>query len=220
MTDQKNKPIDNYNFPQLILTLDVRRLIPPSFLRQILQTKSFSCVITYDSQGAQEDALFLQKQTQTYAEDIQGNDAALLISGDSRIAGRLKADGFHIENDLNALESLQNQKKTQKIIGFGNLRDRHSAMIAGEANVDYLFFGKLGADNKPHAHPRNLQLARWWAEVMEIPAIIQAGSDFETFDEVIKTACEFIALEEMIFENENPLLLLKRIKEKCENAPL
>ncbi|UNF28926.1 thiamine phosphate synthase [Bartonella krasnovii] len=220
MTQRKNKPIESPLVPQLVLTLDVRRKIPHSFLRPILQTKSFACVILYDSERQKDDGSFLQKQAQTYAEDIQNNDAALLIAGDSRIAGRIKADGLHIEDDLNALESFKNQQKEQKIIGFGNLRNRHSAMLAAETEVDYLLFGKLGADKKPQAHPRNLQLATWWAEIMETPAIIQAGSDFANFDEALKTGCEFIAVEEVILGNDNPLSLLQLCQEKCKNAPL
>ncbi|CAK02385.1 thiamine phosphate synthase [Bartonella tribocorum] len=220
MTQQTNKPIESPLFPQLVLTLDIRRNTPHSFLRPILQTKSFACVILYDSEKQKDNGSFLQQQAQIYAEDIQNNDAALLITDDSRIAGRIKADGLHIEDDLNALESFKNQQKEQKILGFGNLRNRHSAMLAAETGVDYLLFGKLGADKKPHAHPRNLQLAAWWAEIMETPAIIQAGSDFATFDEALKTGCEFVAVEEVILGNDNPLILLKTMQEKCENTPL
>ncbi|GAA4657406.1 thiamine phosphate synthase [Bartonella pachyuromydis] len=215
MTEHKDKRIDSPSFAQLILTLDVRRTFTPAFLQQILATNAFVSVLIYDSKG---DEAFLQKQAQTYAQDIQNNGAALLIAGECRIAERVKADGFHREGDLTTLEQLYDQKKAQKIIGFGNIRNRHSAMVAGEAGVDYLFFGKLGADRKPHAHPRNLQLAGWWAEIMEIPSIIQAGSDFSTFDEVLKTACEFIAVEEVIFGSNNPLPLLKKMQEKCVSA--
>ncbi|EJF74757.1 thiamine phosphate synthase [Bartonella alsatica] len=214
MTKQKNKLIDPPSHPQLVLTLDVRRVLQPTFLGQILQTKSFVCVILYDSE---KDEAFLQKQAKIYTEDIQHNNIALLISGDSRIVERTKADGLHVEGDLNTLEHFANQKKGQKIVGFGNLRNRHCAMLAGEAGVDYLLFGKLGADKKPHSHPRNIQLAQWWAEIMEIPAIVQAGSDYETFDEVLKTACEFIAVEEIIFAHDNPLIILEMMKEKCKN---
>ncbi|WP_212112557.1 thiamine phosphate synthase [Bartonella queenslandensis] len=220
MTQQKNKPIESPLFPQLVLTLDVRRNTPHGFLRPILQTKSFACLILYDSEKQKDDGSFLQQQAQIYAEDIQNNDAALLIADDSRIAGRIKADGLHIEDDLNALGGFKNQQKEQKILGFGNLRNRHSAMLAAETGVDYLLFGKLGADKKPEAHPRNLQLAAWWAEIMETPAIIQAGSDFTMFDEALKTGCEFIAVEEVILGNDNPLILLKMMQEKCKNTPL
>ncbi|WP_455476270.1 thiamine phosphate synthase [Bartonella sp. B17] len=219
MTKQKNKQTASYLFPQLILTLDVRRTLHLTFLRQMMQSGSFACVILYDSHRAQGDEAFLQKRAQTYVEDIQNNGAALLIAGDSRIAGRIKADGLHLEGDLDALK-IENQKKEQKIRGFGNLRDRHCAMVAAETGADYLFFGKLGADKKPHAHPRNIQLAQWWAEIMETPAVLQAGSDFATFDEVLKTACEFIAVEEVLFAHDNPLDILDMMKEKCHNSPL
>ncbi|WP_332065761.1 thiamine phosphate synthase [Bartonella sp. CB189] len=217
MTQKKNKPVDPYVSPQLILTLDVRRTLDSTCFRQILQTKSFACVILYDSG---DDAAFLQKRAQIYAEDIQSNEAALVISGENRIAERIKADGFHLEGDISALENLKNQKKEQKIRGFGNVRNRHYAMVAAEAGTDYLLFGKLGADKKPHPHARNIQLAQWWAEIMEIPAVIQAGSDFATFDEVLQTGCEFIAIEEIIFSHDAPLVMLNRIKEKCKNFPL
>ncbi|MBX4335838.1 thiamine phosphate synthase [Bartonella raoultii] len=220
MKREQNKAMDSPLFPQLVLTLDVRRSFSPHFLRPILQTQFFVCVIIYDSQGLKDDASFLQKQAQQFVEEIQKNGAALVIAGDSRIVGRTKADGLHIEGDLNMLEHLKNEKKEQKIIGFGNIRNRHCAMVAAETGIDYLLFGKLGADKKPNAHPRNLQLSEWWAKIMEIPAIVQAGSDIANFEEVLKTGSEFIAVEEMLFGNENPLPLLKMMHEKCKNAPL
>lgn len=218
--EQDKQPIAPLLFPQLVLTFDIRRSFTPHFLRSILQSQSFVCVIFYDSEGLKDDASFLQKQAQQFVEEIQKNGAALIIAGDSRIVGRTKADGLHIESDLNALKDLHLQKKEQNIIGFGNIRNRHCAMVAGEAGIDYLFFGKLGADKKTHAHPRNVQLAQWWAEIMEIPAIVQAGNDITSFDEVLKTGSEFIAIEEMIFAHDNPLTLLKMMQQKCKNFPL
>ncbi|WP_336276631.1 thiamine phosphate synthase [Bartonella sp. CB178] len=217
MIKQENEPVEPHLFPQLVLTLDVRRTLNTTFLRQIMQTKSFVSAILYDSWN---DEFFLQKQAQIYAEDIQHNGAALIIAGDSRISGRVKADGLHLENDLDTIKNFDNQKKEQKIKGFGNLRNRHCAMVAAEAGADYLLFGKLGADKKPHAHPRNIQLAQWWAAIMEIPAILQAGSDFAFFDDIVETACEFIAVEEIIFAHDNPLIVLDMMKEKCKSSPL
>ncbi|MCZ2203664.1 thiamine phosphate synthase [Bartonella sp. A05] len=220
MTKQKNKSGEICLFPQLVLTLDVRRSLKPAFLHQILQTESFACVILYDSQIDQGDEVFFQNNAQLYADDIQRNGAALLIADEGRIAGRIKADGLHLDRNVNALKNLEKRKQEGKIIGFGNLRNRHSAMNAAEAGSDYLLFGKLGADKKRHSHPRNIQLAQWWAEIMEIPAIIQAGSDPASFDETLATACEFIAVEEMIFAHDDPLSVLDMIKRKCIQSPL
>ncbi|ALE03121.1 thiamine phosphate synthase [Bartonella ancashensis] len=219
---QYNKEITaSHLYPQLVLTVDVRRNLEPSYLHSVLQTGFFPCVIVYDSLKCQGDEFFLQKEIQRYGDAIQQNGAALIVVDDSRIAGRVKADGIHFEGDIDACQNFKDRAKEEnKIIGFGNIRDRHTAMVVAESGVDYLFFGKLGADKKPHAHSRNLSLARWWAEIMEIPAIIQAGSDEGMVDEAIKTACEFIAIEEMIFAHENAVALLGKIVQKCRNAPL
>ncbi len=48
--------------------------------------------------------------------------------------------------------------------------------------------------------------------------VIQARSNFTSFDEVLKTTCEFIAVEEIIFAPDNPLIILEMMKEKCENS--
>ncbi|EJF78575.1 hypothetical protein MCO_00642, partial [Bartonella sp. DB5-6] len=40
MTKEKNKSIDPHPCPQLVLTLDVRRTLEPSFLHQILQIQT------------------------------------------------------------------------------------------------------------------------------------------------------------------------------------
>ncbi|MCZ2328829.1 thiamine phosphate synthase [Bartonella sp. F02] len=220
MTKRKNKPVEPCLVPQLVLTLDVRRDLNPLLFRQIIQTKSFACLILYDSQISQGDESFLQKGAQLYIDDVQQSGAAFLIADESRVVGRVKADGLHVEEDSNLLKSLQNHKKEQKIIGCGNLKSRHAAMNVAETGVDYLMFGKLGADKKPQAHGRNIQLAQWWTEMMEIPAIIQAGADPEFFDETLETACEFIAIEEMIFSHDHPLNVLDRVKEKCKNFPV
>ncbi|MCL6229200.1 thiamine phosphate synthase [Bartonella bilalgolemii] len=220
MTKQKSKPIAQCLCPQLILTVDVRRTLNPVLFRQILQTQSFACVILYDSQGEKMGEEHLQKSAQLYVHDIQHNGAALIIAEQSRVVGRIGADGLHVEDHFNISKIVENLKKEQKIIGCGNFQNRHSAMVIAEAGVDYLLFGKLGADKKPRSHPRNIQLAQWWAEIMKTPAIIQAGSEYAFFDEALETACEFIAVEEMIFIHEDPLRMLDMMKEKCHNTSL
>jgi thiamine-phosphate pyrophosphorylase len=58
------------------------------------------------------------------------------------------------------------------IVGGGNATDRHKALEIGEVQPDYIFFGKIGGDIKPEAHPKNVALAEWWASMVEIPCIV------------------------------------------------
>ncbi|UWF66171.1 MULTISPECIES: thiamine phosphate synthase [unclassified Brucella] len=135
---------------------------------------------------------------------IQEKGVAALILNDTRIAGRVGADGIHIEGKPADLAEAIEKHTPKMIVGTGNLRDRHGAMEVGELQPDYLFFGKIGADNKPDAHPRNLSLAGWWAEMVEIPCIAQAGSALESIVRAAETGADFVALGRAVFDAQDP----------------
>lgn len=183
-----------------ILCLDLRRKIEPALLGDIIRTANAACVILYDSK---HDEVFLQENAAPLITIIQDEGAAALIADDSRIAGRLKADGIHMAGSIGDLDTMMArvdaQPSNRMIIGFGEIKDRHSAMGVGEKAPDYLMFGKLGADKTPHSHPRNLALGAWWAQMMEIPVIVQAGATLASIEEAAATGAEFVAVEEALF---------------------
>ncbi len=135
---------------------------------------------------------------------IQEKGPAALILTDTRIAGRVGADGVHIEGKAAELADAIEKHTPKMIVGTGNLRDRHGAMEIGELQPDYIFFGKVGADNKPDAHPRNLALAEWWAQMVEIPSIAQAGNTLESIIPAAETGADFVALGRAVFEADDP----------------
>jgi thiamine-phosphate pyrophosphorylase len=163
-------------------------------------------------------------QFQAFAEKvvplIQNAGAAALILNDTRIAGRVGADGLHIEGNQETVAEAIERYTPKLIVGTGNLRDRHSCLAIGELQPDFVFFGKIGADNKPDAHPRNLSLAEWWAQMVEIPAIIQAGSDLQSIIPAAETGAEFVALGACVFQAENPAQAVAEANKMLdENAP-
>lgn len=194
--------------PRLVMTLDMRRNLKADLLVNVLDKGDFASLIVYDSQN---DAAFLQQQAELLVNPVEAKSVAFLVANYSQIAGRIHADGVHVEGKVDELRALLDRRHESMIVGFSNLRDKHTSMVSGECDPDYLMFGKLGADKKPKPHPRNIALASWWAEVMEIPAIVQAGSDIATFAEMLATKAEFIAVEEVIFGNDNPLQSISAI---------
>ena len=64
---------------------------------------------------------------------------------------------------------------------------------------DYIFFGKIGGDIKPEAHPKNLALAEWWASMVEVPCIVMGGTDPQSALAVAETGAEFVALCQAVF---------------------
>lgn len=152
---------------------------------------------------------------------IQNFGVAAIIVGNTQIAGRVKADGLHFEGPIAELTENVTRLSPKMIVGTGNIKNRHTALEIGEATPDYVLFGKIGADNKPEAHPRNIDLADWWASMVEIPCIIQAGNTLESIPDAVTTRAEFIALGAAIFDSADPAAAIKEANRLLdEHAPV
>ena len=140
---------------------------------------------------------------QAFAERVvplaqQAGIAAIIVE-DTRIAGRVKADGIHVEGGKAALGEAVGNFQPKLMVGAGGAKTRDDALELGEQQPDYIFFGRFGYDNKPEPHSRNLSLGRWWAEMIQLPAIVMAGSDVASVEEVAATGAEFVALSSAVF---------------------
>lgn len=145
-----------------------------------------------------DDAAF-QKHAELLVPLIQDAGAAALIVDNSRVAGRAKADGLHISGNAAALADAIEKHVPKMIVGGGNAMDRHHALEIGEAQPDYIFFGKLDGDIKPEAHSKNLALGEWWSSMIAIPSIVMGGQDPASALAVAEAGVEFVALREAVF---------------------
>jgi thiamine-phosphate pyrophosphorylase len=145
-----------------------------------------------------DDATF-QKHAEALVPLIQEAGAAALISGDSRVAGRAKADGLHMAGTLEEMAEAVEKFSPKLIVGGGSATERHKALEIGELKPDYIFFGKIDGDIKPEAHPKNLALAEWWASMIEIPCVVMGGSDLASVADVALNGAEFVALGSAVF---------------------
>lgn len=145
-----------------------------------------------------DDAAF-QKHAELLVPVVQDAGAAALVVDNSRVAGRAKADGLHISGNSAALAEAIEKHTPKMIVGGGNAMDRHHALEIGEAQPDYVFFGKLDGDIKPEAHSKNLALGEWWSSMIEIPAIVMGGQDPASAVAVAEAGVEFVALREAVF---------------------
>ncbi len=124
---------------------------------------------------------------------------AAIVAGDSDIASRL--DGVHVETGLADLRAALARHRPDRIVGAGGVRSRHDAMSFGEAGADYLFFGRLDGDTAPGIHEKSFDLAAWWAELFEIPAIVMGGLDLASVAEAAGAGIEFVALRRAVWEH-------------------
>jgi len=130
---------------------------------------------------------------------VQEAGAAAVICGDSRVAGRAKADGLHIDGPVAVVAEAVEKFMPKLIVGAGRAADRHQALEIGDLNPDYIFFGKLDGDIKPEPHPKNLALGEWWSAMVAIPCIVMGGSDPQSVVAVAESGVEFVALSKAVF---------------------
>ena len=110
----------------------------------------------------------------------QARGTAVVIDGDAEIAAALDADGVHLD-DLEKYNLARRRLGKDAIVGVycGLSRDR--AMRAAEAGADYV---ALGPD---------LDLVRWWAEIMVVPVLAELGEALDRASEFAAAGAEFIA---------------------------
>ena len=130
---------------------------------------------------------------------IQNAGSAAMIAGDPRVAGRLGADGIQYGQDIDGLRDGMDRYAPKFMVAAGNIRSRHNALIIGEAQPDYVMFGKPGGDTQALPHPRNLELAAWWSAMIEIPCIAMGGTAVGSVADVAKAGAEFVGLGAAIF---------------------
>jgi thiamine-phosphate pyrophosphorylase len=130
---------------------------------------------------------------------IQAANAAAIISDDTQIAGRAKADGVHITGGKQALNDAVAKFTPRMIVGTSTSYLRHDALELGEIQPDYLFIGALDGDSFEETNPKSLELAQWWAQMIEIPCIIMAGNSTSSVIAACQTGAEFVAVSACVF---------------------
>ena len=144
----------------------------------------------------------------------QGAGVAVLIEGDPGLVRTLGADGLHVEGDIADVQAATAALKPDYIVGAGQIVSRHDAMSKGELGPDYIFFGPLSGPREPEQR----ELARWWAEIMEVPSVLSDPQ--ATAESATAEGSEFIGLGESLWSApEGVTARLEAIAKALETTP-
>ena len=141
----------------------------------------------------------LQAVAEALVPIAQARGVAALVHNDTRIAGRAKADGVHVDSGIADLRDAVAALRPRRIVGAGGFASRHEAMLAGEADPDYLLFGRLDGDSGDAIFPKALDLAAWWSSVFVIPAVVMGGLAIDSVDAAVDAGIEFVALRDAVW---------------------
>ena len=188
--------------PSQIYLITPRHIDLDSFPEQLAEAMEGGPIaaLLIDCDEKQDSAL--QKIVQILTPMAQKKDIAVLLRGDSRIAGRCKCDGLHLDGTIEELTSAIEDVSDNFMLGAQGGNKRHIAMEIGESGIDYIMFGRLEAPATGMIHDKAFDMADWWSSLFEVPAVVIGGTDLEECTRIGEAGIEFIALREAIWDHE------------------
>jgi thiamine-phosphate pyrophosphorylase len=181
------------------MTADIYLIAPPD-----AEAKSFTQLMDSALIQAEPAAVLLQRGTRGenaykdfvrfVAPKLQAAGAAVLIEGDAGLVRMLGADGLHVSGSISAVRAAIAALKPDFIVGAGDIHTRDDAMGKGETGVDYILFGPLSGP----IPATERDLARWWAETMEVPCVL--SDPMATLADFDAAGCDFVGLSTRALE--------------------
>ena len=122
----------------------------------------------------------------------QAQGCAVLLDDSPDNVATFGADGVH-QGQPEDYELAREKLGTDASIGVFCGNSRHAAMEAGEAGADYV---SLAPD---------LELVKWWAEIMVVPLVVELAQDLDQAGDFIAAGADFLCLDDGVWQSEESL---------------
>jgi thiamine-phosphate pyrophosphorylase len=133
----------------------------------------------------------------------QARSVAFIINDRPDLAAELGADGVHIGQEDATYANARAAVGPNAIVGVTCHDSRHLAVEASEAGADYVAFGAFfptaTKDAKFHA---DVELLRWWADLMVVPQIAIGGITVDNAPALVEAGADFLAVSAGVWAHE------------------
>ncbi len=161
--------------------------LAPDALTPLADAGDIACLLLRDA----------DTQSRALTAAAQELGIAVLLSEDAKLAHSLGADGVH-------LASHSEVQAARRILGEGSIvgvdcgTSRHAAMLAGEAEADYVAFS--GREDAP-GEAADPDLLNWWQVMMTLPCVAMGGVQLDQVGALAEAGADFVALEQAVWEH-------------------
>lgn len=150
--------------------------------------------------GANHDDI--RRATEILMPIVQTADAAFILNDDPALARALDCDGVHIGQEDAPYAQARAAMGAERIVGVTCHDSRHLAMEAAEAGADYIAFGAFfpTATKQPKSHA-DIELLRWWSELMVVPCVAIGGITVENAPALVAAGADFLAVSSGVWDH-------------------
>ncbi len=131
----------------------------------------------------------------------QRKNVAFLLNDRPDLAKRLGCDGVHIGQEDGTYEAARAAVGPEAIVGVTCHDSRHLAMEAAEAGADYVAFGAFfPTKTKDPKTSCEIEIIRWWADIMVVPCVAIGGIMVENAKPLIEAGADFLAVSSGVWD--------------------
>ena len=125
----------------------------------------------------------------------QDAGVAFILNDRPDLAASLGCDGVHIGQDDASYAEARAAVGRDRIVGVTCHDSRHLAMEAAEAGADYVAFGAFFPTQTKKAKTKaDVELLRWWSELMVVPCVAIGGITVANASVLIEAGADFLAV--------------------------
>ncbi len=145
----------------------------------------------------------LQKTIERLRPVVQSRDVAFLLNDRPELAVKHGCDGAHVgQEDMKAPAARKILKDLT--LGVTCHGSRHLAMQAGEDAADYVAFGAFfPTTTKLPPAMADIEVLRWWAQVMEVPCVAIGGITADNCPPLVQAGADFLAVVGAVWNHED-----------------
>jgi thiamine-phosphate pyrophosphorylase len=132
----------------------------------------------------------------------QDRGVAFLLNDRPDLAAETACDGVHVGQQDTPYAEARRIMGPDRIVGVTCHASRDLAMEAAEAGADYVAFGAFfPTTTKVSGHRADLEILRWWSEIMTVPCVAIGGIAPENCGPLVAVGADFLAVVTAVWNN-------------------
>jgi len=116
---------------------------------------------------------------------------------------RLGLDGVHLTDGARSVRAARKELGPDAIVGAFCDTSRHEGINAGEAGVDYVSFGPIGATGLGDGSVADQDLFDWWSQMIELPVVAEGALDADLIRSLAPVT-DFFGIGDEIWKTDDP----------------
>ena len=144
----------------------------------------------------------IRRATDLLRPVVQAAGTAFILNDRPDLAAELGCDGVHVGQEDASYADARKLVGQKGIVGVTCHDSRHLAMEAAEAGADYVAFGAFfPTRTKEPKTSADIELLRWWAEMMVMPVAAIGGITVANAPALIEAGADFLAVAAGVWDH-------------------